>query len=96
MAGERNYPARYELVSPVGLRRLAETYGEGALKYGDHNWEKGINIKNLLQHSIAHIYQYLDGDASEDHMGHAAWGLFTVMHMEEKLPNMQDVPSRRQ
>ena len=78
-----NKPCRYDLITPVGLRRLAETYGEGALKYGDRNWEKGIPNDNLLNHLIAHINQYMAGDRSEDHLAHAAWGLFALMHFEE-------------
>lgn len=95
VAGERQFPARYELISPVGMRRLAETCGEGALKYSDHNWEQGIDIKNLLQHALAHIYTYIDGDAADDHLAHAAWNLFAAMHMEEKRPNMQNLPTRQ-
>lgn len=78
-------PCRYDLITPIGLRRLAETYGEGALKYGDRNWEKGIPNDNLLNHLIAHINQYMVGDKTEDHLAHAAWGLFALMHFEEKL-----------
>ena len=94
VAGQRKFPARFELISPIGLQRLAETYGEGAIKYGEHNWEKGIDTQNLLQHTIAHIYEYLKGDKSEDHLAHAAWGLFAVMHMEETKPDMQNIPTR--
>ncbi len=76
--------ARYDLISPTGLRRLAETYGEGAQKYGDRNWERGMDAGGLLNHALAHIVSYLSGDRSEDHMAHAAWGLFAVMHFEER------------
>ncbi len=86
-----SHPARFDLISPIGLRRLAATYGEGAQKYGDHNWRKGMPISSTLNHAIAHIYEYLTGDQSEDHLAHAAWGLFAVMHFEETKPKMQDL-----
>ena len=76
-------PCRYDLISTVGLRRLAETYGEGSIKYGDRNWEKGIPISDLMNHLIAHINHYNSGDRSEDHLAHATWGLFALMHFEE-------------
>lgn len=88
VAGQKTFPLRFALISPIGLRRLAETYGEGAAKYGDRNWEKGIPVSNLLDHAMAHINEYNNGDRSEDHLAHAAWGLFAVMHMEEKMPSM--------
>ncbi len=74
---------RYDLISPIGLRRVAETYREGADKYGDYNWEQGMPISDILNHAIRHQYLYLSGDRSEDHLAHAAWGLFAAMHSEE-------------
>lgn len=78
----------YHLISPVGLRRLAETCREGSVKYGDYNWEKGQPAEEILNHCIKHVYQYLSGDRSEDHLAHSAWNLFAVMHMEEVKPEM--------
>lgn len=49
---------RYDLITPIGLRALAETYGEGSIKYGDNNWKKGIPRSNLLKHAINHIEAY--------------------------------------
>ncbi len=85
---------RYDLISTVGLRRLAETYAEGARKYGDRNWEKGQPVTQCLNHLLAHINKWRDGDSKEDHLAHAAWGLMAIMHFEERLPEMIDVPSR--
>lgn len=79
---------RYDLISPVGLRRLAETYAEGAKKYGDCNWELGFPVSDILNHAIRHLYIFLSGDRSEDHLAHAAWGLFSAMHFEELRPDL--------
>jgi hypothetical protein len=86
------FPARFDLISPVGLRRLAETYGEGSQKYGDHNWTKGIPASNLINHCLAHINQFLAGDTSEDHLAHASWNLFALMHFQECKPELMDIP----
>lgn len=85
------FPARFDLISHIGERRLAETYGEGALKYGDNNWLNGIPLSNLLNHAKDHINRYLSGDRTEDHLAHAAWNLFAAMHMEVTNPNMNDL-----
>lgn len=79
---------RYDLISPVGLRRLAETYAEGSQKYGDNNWLKGIPASDLLNHAMKHIEQWRGGDASEDHLAHATWNILALMHFEERLPEM--------
>lgn len=86
---------RYDLITPVGLRRLAQTCAEGAKKYGDHNWQKGIPATEMLNHAIRHIYLWLEGDAAEDHLAHAAWNILGVCHFEELLPEMIDVPVRK-
>jgi hypothetical protein len=70
---------RYDLITPVGLRRLAE----------------GIPASQMLNHAIRHIYLWLEGDHTEDHLAHAAWNILGVCHFEESLPEMIDVPARR-
>lgn len=75
---------RYDLISPIGLRQLAETYAEGAKKYGDYNWKKGLPIGDTLNHLIRHIELWRSGDRSEPHLAHAAFGLFTLIHFEER------------
>lgn len=81
---------RYDLISPIGLRRLAETYAEGAKKYGDCNWELGFPVGDIFNHLQRHINEFLSGDRSEDHLAHAAWGLFAAMHFEETMPETFD------
>ena len=87
---------RYDLISTVGLRRLAETYAEGAAKYGERNWEQGFPASVVLNHALRHLNQWLAGDDSEDHLAHAAWNVFALMHFEEIQPHLIDLPSRRQ
>lgn len=79
---------RYDLITPIGLRRLAETYAEGGKRYGDDNWLKGMPAAECLNHCIKHIEQWRSGDRSEDHLAHAAWNLFAIMHFEETRPDL--------
>lgn len=79
----------YHLITPIGLRRIAETYKEGFDKYGAFNWERGMPIGDILNHAIAHIYDYLEGKpTNEDDLAHAAWNLLAAMHMEETHPHL--------
>lgn len=86
---------RYDLLTPIGLRRLAETYAEGAEKYSDWNWLKGIPASDLMNHALRHAFLWLSGDTSEDHLAHASWNLFAIMHFEETRPELIDIPSRK-
>lgn len=91
---------RYDLISPIALKRLAQTYAEGARKYTDRNWEKGQPFGVLLNHARDHINdfiaQQLDlgeelGISREDHLSHAVWNLFAIMHFQTTKPEMNDL-----
>ena len=60
----------------------------GAAKYGERNWTRGMPVKSVLNHAIKHLYQYLDGDRSEDHLGHAAANLMMACHSDERWPEL--------
>lgn len=91
--GPKGFPLRYDLVlsNSVGFRRLAETYGEGFLKYGANNWKNGFDESVLLNHALEHLRLYLSGDRSEDHTAHAIWNLYTLTWMQENKPELLDV-----
>ena len=78
--------ARYDLVPAEGLRRAAETMARGAATYGENNWQKGMPLSHCLNHAVAHIFRYLEGDRSEDHLAHAACNLLMARHFEEVNP----------
>jgi hypothetical protein len=50
------------------------------MKYGADNWTKGIPISNILNHLEKHLIQFKEGNLDEDHLGHAAWGIFALIH----------------
>jgi len=79
---------RFDLVSPVGLRRVAERAKMGADKFGAYNIESGLPVSVLLNHALNHIYAYLAGDRDEDQLGAAAWNLLFACHSEELWPDL--------
>ncbi len=79
---------RFDLISPHILQALAETYAEGAQKYGDDNWLKGIPSKDLMNHALRHINLWQLGDASEDHLAHAMWNLGAIIHFTKTRPEL--------
>ena len=86
---------RFDLITPIGLRRLAQTCAEGAAKYGDRNWEQGFPASVLVNHALRHLNLWLLGDMSEDHLSHAAWNVLGIMHFEELMPEMIDIPTQQ-
>jgi hypothetical protein len=81
---DRSGKGRYDLISPLALRRLALVYEKGAKKYpSDRNWERGMPISRTLDSAMRHIAQYISGLRDEDHLAQAAWNIFAAIHMEE-------------
>jgi hypothetical protein len=65
-----NIPFRYDLCPPEALAALAKVMYEGAVKYAPNNWRKcGRNVH--INHAIAHLVAYMDGDTQDDHLDHA-------------------------
>lgn len=85
---------RMDLLPACALIRLSKHYEEGAKIYGDRNWEKGQPIHQYIDSALRHICNYLDGAIDEDHLCAATWNLMGAMWTEEKIPEMQDIPSR--
>lgn len=69
---------RFDLIPPEELATIAKILGQGAVKYGDYNWH-GITTESNLNHAIQHIYAWLSGDRTDDHLGHAATRLMFAM-----------------
>lgn len=82
---------RYDLIPMAGLEAVARTAAEGAAKYGVGNWLYGIPVSNLLSHAIRHLCEFIKGDTTEDHLGHAAWNVLAAIHMIKYRPDMNDV-----
>ena len=50
-------------------------FEEGAKKYGENNWQKGIPIKCYIDSAVRHYLKWLRGDADEPHDRAFVWNL---------------------
>lgn len=64
-------PYRMDLIDPKAILEISKVLSEGAEKYGEDNW-KQISVKDHLNHLLVHIYAYLAGDKSDEHLSHSA------------------------
>ena len=85
---------RCDLLPACALIRLSKHYEVGAKTHGERNWEKGLPISSFIDSAIRHLFNYLDGDNTEDHLVSAAWNILSAMWTEEKHPHLQDIPTR--
>lgn len=86
---------RYDLLPWEAIHEVAKHCEEGALKYEERNCEKGIPIHSLIDSAIRHLSCYMRGKKDEPHLRAAAWNILFAMWTEEKHPELQDIPSRK-
>lgn len=61
---------RFDLIDAKALFRMAGVLDHGAKKYGANNW-RHIPVEDHLNHLLMHVYAYLAGDETDDHLSHA-------------------------
>jgi hypothetical protein len=76
---------RYDLISPLFLRRLAVHTQKGGKARGDRNWEAGMPLSVVIDSAIRHLYAFLEGDRSEDHLAAGAWNIMVGIHCGELI-----------
>jgi hypothetical protein len=60
---------RYDLVPVIAFRGDAEIFTYGAGKYGDHNWEKGLNYSRLFAAVMRHLLAWRSGEDTDPESG---------------------------
>lgn len=62
-------------------------YEEGAKKYGEYNWQKGIPVQSYIDSAVRHYLKHLRGDDDENHLRAFVWNIlcliWTVKHKED-------------
>lgn len=79
---------RYDLLDRLFLKRWAELMARGAKKYGEENWRKAATAAELVRFQASatrHLFQWLDGDISEDHAAAVAFNLAGAEMVKEKM-----------
>ena len=83
---------RMDLLPWAAIMEVSKHCENGALKYGEHNVDKGIPTHSFLDSAARHMAKYLDGWDDEPHLLAAAWNLLWAIQMEQKHPEMVDTP----
>ena len=86
----REGKGRFDLVSPIAMKRLAQHYENGAKKYQDRNWEKGQPVMSYLDSAERHLNTLkemkLKGlPLDEDHLSAIMWNIGAIIHVEEMV-----------
>jgi hypothetical protein len=57
------------------LLEVSKHFEEGAKKYGENNWQKGLPVNCYLDSAIRHYLKYRRGDTDEDHARAFCWNV---------------------
>lgn len=81
---------RMDLLPWYGIMEISKHCEEGALKYGEHNVDKGIPLHSLLDSASRHLAKYMVGMDDEDHLRAACWNLLWALNQRETHPELDD------
>ncbi len=79
---------RYDLLDRAFLKRWAELMARGAKKYGEETWRLASGERELQRFKASatrHLFQWLDGDTTEDHAAAVAFNLAGAEMVATKL-----------
>lgn len=78
------------LISPVALEELARALRHGAEKYGERNWEPGLQYSRLYSAVQRHLIAWwggedLDPETGETHVAHAFATMMMLTHFTRQV-----------
>ena len=83
---------RFDLLPLNAVWAVAKHCERGALKYGEHNVDKGIPVHSLFDSAIRHAFKWFLGWDDEPHLEAACWNLLWALEMMLVKPEMDDRP----
>jgi len=85
---------RMDLLPPTALLELAKHFEDGAAKYDERNWEKGIPMSDFMDSALRHWCAYMQGKTDENHLRAFAWNAVCALATDIDRPEMQNIPAR--
>lgn len=83
---------RMDLLPWAAIIEVSKHCERGAVKYGEHNVDKGIPVHSFVDSAFRHLAKHTDGQTDEPHLIAAAWNLLWAIQMEQKHPELNDIP----
>lgn len=79
----------------MGLN-LAKHFEEGAKKYGENNWQKGIPVHCYIDSAVRHYLKYRDGWTDEPHDRAFVWNLVCCIWTMQHHPELDDYTIKKE
>lgn len=76
------------------ILEAAKQYEDGARKYSERNWEKGIPSHCYIDSGVRHYLKFLRGDIDEPHDRAFVWNMLCAVRTHTSRPEFIDLPFR--
>ena len=76
------------------MLEVSKHFEEGAKKYGEWNWQKGIPTHSYLDSAVRHYLKWADGETDEPHDRAFVWNLLCLMYTFHNKPECDDLGER--
>jgi hypothetical protein len=83
---------RMSLVPQEELKRVMRRYLDGAEKYGENNWMKGMPLEVYYDCAHRHLEAWWRAEEDEDHAAAAIWNILCAMWTENNLRKLPADP----
>lgn len=78
----------------TAIMEVSKQYEDGAKKYNERNWERGLPVRSFLDSAVRHLMKVGAGWDDEPHFRSTLWNLFslawTINHRPELLQDFVD------
>ena len=72
------------------LLEVSIHFEEGAKKYGDNNWQKGIPVRCYIDSAVRHYLKFLRGDKDEPHDRAFCWNILCAIWTCKHHPELNE------
>ena len=86
----KNFSNQHEWDRSTMLLEASKHFEEGAKKYGENNWQKGIPVHCYIDSAIRHYLKWLRGDTDEPHDRAFIWNILCCIWTMENKPELDD------
>ena len=83
---------RMDLLPWHAIMEVSKHCENGAVKYGEHNVDRGIPVHSLMDSGMRHAAKHMAGYSDEPHLLAACWNLLWALEMTITHPELNDIP----
>ena len=76
---------------PTAFLELSMHFEEGAKKYQENNWKKGIPVHSYIDSAVRHYFKWKRGDDDESHDRAFLWNVICCIWTCQNKPEMIDI-----